>query len=98
MNFSFSKMIIVATAAVCMAGTAHAWPSNLTAEAVGRDGNPSSKHLIDAHEYRHCHVVHTRTYCHKRERLPMNIPPLSDTPHGRAYEIPPEPPRNAKPS
>jgi hypothetical protein len=29
---------------------------------------------------RHCHNVHVRTYCHKRDRLPMNWPPHSDTP------------------
>ncbi|MFA5955979.1 hypothetical protein [Hyphomicrobium sp.] len=37
--------------------------------------------FVDAHSYRHCHNIHTRTYCHKRDRLPTNWPPLSDTPH-----------------
>lgn len=41
----------------------------------------SSIILVDAHSYRHCHNIHTRVYCHKRDRLPMNWPPLSDTPH-----------------
>lgn len=36
--------------------------------------------LAHAQEYRHCHNIHTRTYCHKADRLPMNWPPLSDTP------------------
>lgn len=47
--------------------------------------------LVDAHGYRHCHNIHTRTYCHKRDRLPMNWPPLSDTPHSGS-ERPTEPP------
>ncbi len=37
-------------------------------------------HLADARDYRHCHNIHTRVYCHRRDRLPMNWPPLSDTP------------------
>ena len=37
--------------------------------------------LVDKHTYRHCHNIHTRTYCHKNDRLPINWPPLSDTPH-----------------
>ncbi|AGK56360.1 hypothetical protein HYPDE_23368 [Hyphomicrobium denitrificans 1NES1] len=37
-------------------------------------------HLADARNYRHCHNIHTRVYCHRRDRLPMNWPPLSDTP------------------
>lgn len=37
--------------------------------------------LVDKHTYRHCHNIHTRTYCHKSDRLPINWPPLSDTPH-----------------
>lgn len=44
--------------------------------------------LIDAHPYRHCHYIHTRVYCHKRDRLPMNWPPNTDTPHGKTYEYP----------
>jgi hypothetical protein len=36
--------------------------------------------LADARSYRHCHNINVRVYCHKRDRLPMNWPPLSDTP------------------
>lgn len=35
--------------------------------------------LADARSYRHCHNIHTRVYCHKGDRLPVNWPPLSDT-------------------
>ena len=37
--------------------------------------------LVDKREYRHCHNIGTRVYCHKKDRLPQNWPPLSDTPH-----------------
>ena len=36
---------------------------------------------VDKREYRHCHNIGTRVYCHKKDRLPRNWPPLSDTPH-----------------
>lgn len=41
-------------------------------------GTPSG-HVLLAHAqpFRHCHNVHHRVYCHKRERLPMNWPPFS---------------------
>ncbi len=34
--------------------------------------------ITDARSYRHCHNIHTRVYCHKADRLPMNWPPFSD--------------------
>jgi len=34
--------------------------------------------VADARSYRHCHNIHTRVYCHKADRLPMNWPPFSD--------------------
>lgn len=37
--------------------------------------------VADAHEYRHCHNLRRRTYCHKKGRLPQNWPPNSNTPH-----------------
>lgn len=52
--------------------------------------------FVDKHTYRHCHNIHTRVYCHKIEYLPMNWAPLSETPHGRTYENPPEPPSSIK--
>ncbi len=42
--------------------------------------------LADARSYRHCHNIHTRVYCHKRDRLPVNWPPLSDTPSRESSE------------
>lgn len=36
--------------------------------------------LADGRNYRHCHNIHTRVYCHKGDRLPVNWPPHSDTP------------------
>lgn len=38
---------------------------------------------IDARSYRHCHNIHTRTYCHKADKLPVNWPPHTDTPARR---------------
>jgi hypothetical protein len=37
--------------------------------------------VADAHPVRHCHNIFTRTYCHKKDRLPQNWPPHTDTPH-----------------
>ncbi len=34
--------------------------------------------VADARTYRHCHNLPTRTYCHKKDALPMNWPPFSD--------------------
>ena len=53
---------------------------------VERDAGAVAR--VDAHAYRHCHYIHTRVYCHKRDRLPMNWPPNTDTPHGSTYENP----------
>jgi hypothetical protein len=33
---------------------------------------------IDDRPYRHCHVVFTHVYCHKKGPLPINWPPFSD--------------------
>lgn len=38
---------------------------------------------VDARSYRHCHNIHTRTYCHKADKLPTNWPPHTDTPARR---------------
>jgi hypothetical protein len=35
--------------------------------------------IADARTYRHCHNAPTRTYCHKKDALPMNWPPFSDS-------------------
>lgn len=42
----------------------------------------SSRPIILAHaqDFRHCHNIATRVFCHKRDSLPRNWPPLSDTP------------------
>lgn len=67
---------------------------------AGYDADPEHNNgpmiLIDTHPYRHCHYIHTRVYCHKSERLPMNGPPNTDTPHGSTYENPPGPPRSLR--
>lgn len=42
--------------------------------------------LADARSYRHCHNIHTRVYCHKSDRLPVNWPPHSDTPSQQKIE------------
>lgn len=69
------------------------WPG----AAQPRDGSETSPLVLaDAHPYRHCHYIHTRVYCHKSDRLPMNWPPNTDTPHGQTYENPPGPPEPMK--
>jgi hypothetical protein len=42
--------------------------------------------LADARDYRHCHSVHTRVYCHKSDRLPMTSKPFSDRTAKIAYD------------
>ncbi len=48
--------------------------------------------LADGRSYRHCHNIHTRVYCHKGDRLPVNWPPHSDTPNqqkiGQRTQVP----------
>jgi hypothetical protein len=44
-------------------------------------GQATSLIVADAHPFRHCHNISTRTYCHKKDRLPQNWPPHTDTPH-----------------
>lgn len=51
---------------------------------------------VDAHPYRHCHSIERFVYCHKKERLPRNWPPLTDTPHGKTYDTPNQPPPRLK--
>lgn len=36
--------------------------------------------LVDARSYHHCHNMPRRIRCHKKERLPVNWPPNTDTP------------------
>ncbi len=101
--------ISVATAVMLAAtlpiATGHTSPSRLGQGPAAQD--TGSAHfgdeqeegavvLIDAHPYRHCHYIHTRVYCHKRESLPMNWPPNTDTPHGSTYENPSRPPPSVK--
>lgn len=35
--------------------------------------------LADARDYRHCHNQPRHSYCHKRDRLPVNWPPHSNS-------------------
>jgi hypothetical protein len=37
----------------------------------------------DARDYRHCHHMGRRAYCHVSDRLPRNWPPHSETPAER---------------
>jgi hypothetical protein len=62
-----------------------AGPALSMTEAIERprtDFAPSEKKILMAHkrDFRHCHNIHVRTYCHKTDRLPVNWPPHSDTP------------------
>lgn len=52
--------------------------------------------FVDTHPYRHCHNIHTRVYCHKKDRLPLNWPPNTDTPHGSTFENPPRTPQGRR--
>lgn len=51
--------------------------------AVGSESMTAYGSLVvaDAHPFRHCHNLSKRTYCHKKDRLPQNYPPNTDTPH-----------------
>lgn len=52
-------------------------PPTVQAQITGtREGE--ALRIADARDYRHCHNIHTRVYCHKRDRLPVNWPPFSD--------------------
>ena len=50
--------------------------------AAARHG-PAPIILASPHNYHHCHNLPRRVYCHKRERLPANWPPNSNTPDSR---------------
>lgn len=68
-----------------------------SASTVVRVANQQTDRLIlaDARSNRHCHNIHTRVYCHKADRLPMNWPPFSDRAgtnvKGRAHIEPKKP-------
>lgn len=72
---SFVTTILIGTSGASVSAS----PLNdiALAEAVGQ------RRIVvaDAHEYRHCHNLRRRTYCHKKGRLPQNWPPNSNTPH-----------------
>lgn len=53
-------------------------PLSFSARAQPKD---SGFVVVDARTYRHCHNAPTRTYCHKKDALPMNWPPFSDRSH-----------------
>lgn len=59
---------------------ATAAPSGFIVGSLNKDNDVGIVALAHAQVSRHCHNVHARTYCHKADRLPMNWPPLSDTP------------------
>lgn len=52
-----------------------------SAQGVAAASSSGNLVVADAHSYRHCHNIFTRTYCHKADRLPQNWPPNTDTPH-----------------
>lgn len=68
---------LLASAACCDAIAA---PSGLILDNLKKGIDVGIVALAHTQASRHCHNVHTRTYCHKADRLPMNWPPLSDTP------------------
>jgi hypothetical protein len=40
--------------------------------------NQTPVRVADKRNDRHCHVIHTRVYCHRGDQLPVNWPPFSD--------------------
>lgn len=72
---------VVGSAAALTASTASAALGSLS-DVISHefDGAMSGPQLVDARDYRHCHNMPRRTYCHKGERLPRNWPPNSNTP------------------
>lgn len=68
---------LFAAAAITAASTPVAAAPILPALKSAIETQSSQVQLAHAQSFRHCHNVHHRVYCHKRERLPMNWPPFS---------------------
>lgn len=79
---SITALLLFGTMASFSAGGVPFGQANASPLSPSANGTPLGGlvHLADARDYRHCHNIHTRVYCHRRDRLPMNWPPLSDTP------------------
>jgi len=78
---SIIRIIFIALTAVGASNMAFAAkdsapPINGT-QIDGTNGERSLR-LADKRDYRHCHFIQTRFYCHRREPLPVNWPPFSD--------------------
>lgn len=70
---------VIATIGVSNAALALAYSeSSIATETTALLSNESSVRVADKRDYRHCHVIHTRVYCHRRDQLPVNWPPFSD--------------------
>ncbi len=69
------------TACLCFAnGSLDMARASIVETLTERTTSEKFTRLADARSYRHCHNIHTRVYCHKGDRLPVNWPPHSDTP------------------
>ncbi|WP_156150778.1 hypothetical protein [Hyphomicrobium sp. 99] len=75
------RMIFIAITAIGASNMAFALkysaPPIMGTEADGTH-NETPLQLADKRDYRHCHYVFTRSYCHRRDSLPVNWPPFSD--------------------
>ena len=73
------RLAVLAALTSVLTGAAQASITN-PASTVVRVADQQTDPLVvaDARSYRHCHNIHTRVYCHKADRLPMNWPPFSD--------------------
>ncbi len=67
----------IAFAANAAFATVAGEPPTAQAQIAGTQAGEALR-IADARDYRHCHNIHTRVYCHKKDRLPVSWPPFSD--------------------
>lgn len=84
-NFTIRRFVSAGVGSLCAwlaAATAvHAAPSNGAMRSMG-----NAWQHADARDYRHCHYMGRRAYCHVSDRLPRNWPPHIDMPSERKPE------------
>lgn len=79
--------IALLSSAMVSSTEAHASVSSLGQSRLTTTSPSGFIKLAHAQDYRHCHNIHTRVDCHKRDRLPMNWPPLSETPSSNTLRL-----------
>jgi hypothetical protein len=70
-----SALAVLGTLTLMPISIADASPFMLSVPSLERAGHLSP---VDARNYRHCHNINTRVYCHKKDRLPTKSPQMTD--------------------